>query len=59
MSALTNPVYLLLTGKTNRAGISMIINIKSLYQKVRILKLTFTSFFAMQLKFGIDPLYQA
>ena len=56
MSALTNPVYLLLTDKTNRAGILMIIYIKSLYQRVRIL---IYFIFAMLLKFGIDPLYQA
>ena len=42
MLALINPVYLLLTGKTNGAGILIIIYIKSIYQNVIIHKLTFT-----------------
>ena len=55
MSALSDPVYLLLNDKTDRAGVLMIIYIKDLSQKVRIL---IYFIFAMQLMLGIDPLYQ-
>ena len=56
MSAVSDPVYLLLNDKTDRAGVLMIIYIKDLSQKVRIL---IYFIFAMQLMLGIDPLYQA
>ena len=60
MSVLTNPVYLLLTDKTNRAGILMIIYIhKKPLPKGQNTQIDIYFIFAMQLKFGIDPLYQA
>ena len=58
--ALTNPVYLLLTDKTNRAGILMIIYIhKKPLPKRQKAQTDIYFIFAMQLKFGIDPIYQA
>ena len=56
MPALTNPVYLLLTDKTNRAGIMMI---KKPLPKSQNTQIDIYFIFAMQLKFGIDPLYHA
>ena len=56
MPALTNPVYLLLTDKTNIAGIMMI---KKPLPKGQNTQIDIYFIFAMQLKFGIDPLYQA
>ena len=44
MLAVITPVYLLLTDKTNGAGILTIIYIKSIYENVVIHKLTFTLF---------------
>ena len=60
MLALNSSMYLLLTDKTNRAGILMIIYIyiKSIYENAIILhKLVFI--FAVQLKIGIYPVYKA
>ena len=60
MPALNNPVCLLLTDKTNRAGILMIIYIhKKPSPKVQNTEIDIYFIFAIQLKFGIDPLYQA
>ena len=56
MPALTNPVYLLLTDKTNKAGIMII---KKPLSKGQNTQIDIYFIFAMQLKFGIDPLYHA
>ena len=57
MSALTNPVYLLLTDKTNRAYFDDYIYIKKLYKKGQNTQIDIYFYFCNAV--GIDSLYQA
>ena len=52
-------MYLLLTDKTNRAGTLMIIHTWNAFTKGQNTQVDIYFIFATQLKFGIDPLYQA
>ena len=56
---MTKPVYLLMTDKTNRAVFWWLYIHKKPLPKGQNTQIDIYFIFAMQLKFGIDPLYQA